>query len=388
MTRRTIAGSLGVLLLLGAGGCHHGCPGSGGGAPPCRRSKSTRRGPGFPTTGSWATPRRSPSTGTTTSGSFTGRARCRQKRRTTPRRRFWSSTRTASSCRRGAVRPSACEWPDTEHGIYVDYKDNVWIGGNNPNVQIRVSPRSDDMLLKFTSKGKLMKQIGKRDQSKGNKDTRTCTSRRTFKSSRRRTRPWSPTATATAASSCSTPIPARSSACGARSATSRWRRRRRHGDGRRPRRRRAISKARGRSSGASSTPSGFRTTDSSTWPIAATAASRSSRSTASIRRRCSSTGRTRAPRPPAASRFRRIRSRNILYVSDFGNGHVWILDRKSLSVLGHFGEQGPEPGNFRNAHHMATDSKGNLYTAEVNPGSRVQRFIFKGVKPPAATASR
>jgi hypothetical protein len=30
---------------------------------------------------------------------------------------------------------------------------------------------------------------------------------------------------------------------------------------------------------------------------------------------------------------------------------------------------------------MATDSAGNLYTAEVNPGSRVQKFIFKGVKP-------
>jgi DNA-binding beta-propeller fold protein YncE len=70
-----------------------------------------------------------------------------------------------------------------------------------------------------------------------------------------------------------------------------------------------------------------------------------------------------------------------LYVSDFGNGHVWILDRKALRVLGHFGEQGPEPGNFRNAHHMATDSAGNLYTAEVNPGSRVQKFVFKGVKP-------
>ena len=63
------------------------------------------------------------------------------------------------------------EWPDTEHGIYVDYKDNVWIGGNNPNVQIRVSSRSDDMLLKFTSKGKLVKQIGLRDKSQGNKDT-------------------------------------------------------------------------------------------------------------------------------------------------------------------------------------------------------------------------
>src|SRR5262249_44892987 len=40
------------------------------------------------------------------------------------------------------------EWPDTEHGIYVDYKDQVWIGGNNgtPIVQVKVSPRSDDML--------------------------------------------------------------------------------------------------------------------------------------------------------------------------------------------------------------------------------------------------
>ena len=55
--------------------------------------------------------------------------------------------------------------------------------------------------------------------------------------------------------------------------------------------------------------------------------------------------------------------------------------------LGHFGEQGPEPGNFRNAHHIATDSKGNLYTAEVNPGSRVQKFIFKGLKPQSTAAS-
>jgi hypothetical protein len=37
---------------------------------------------------------------------------------------------------------------------------------------------------------------------------------------------------------------------------------------------------------------------------------------------------------------------------------------------------------------MATDSKGNLYTAEVNPGSRAQKFISKGVKPQLAVASR
>ena len=74
----------------------------------------------------------------------------------------------------------AYEWPDTEHGIYVDYKDNVWIGGNNPNVQIRVSSRSDDMLLKFTSKGKLVKQIGIATRARATRTPRISTSRRTW----------------------------------------------------------------------------------------------------------------------------------------------------------------------------------------------------------------
>ena len=76
-----------------------------------------------------------------------------------------------------------------------------------------------------------------------------------------------------------------------------------------------------------------------------------------------------------------------LYVSDFGNGHLWIVDRKTLAVVGHFGELGTEPGNFRNTHHITTDSHGNLYTAEVSPGSRVQKFVFKGIKA-STTAAR
>ena len=42
----------------------------------------------------------------------------------------------------------------------------------------------------------------------------------------------------------------------------------------------------------------------------------------------------------------------------------------------------------RNAHHMATDSKGICTRPKSNPGSRVQRFIFKGVKPQSTVASR
>jgi DNA-binding beta-propeller fold protein YncE len=70
-----------------------------------------------------------------------------------------------------------------------------------------------------------------------------------------------------------------------------------------------------------------------------------------------------------------------LFVSDFGNGHIVVVDRKTLKVVTQFGERGKEPGNFQNAHHIAADSKGNIYTAEVSPGSRVQKMVYKGLKP-------
>jgi hypothetical protein len=74
-----------------------------------------------------------------------------------------------------------------------------------------------------------------------------------------------------------------------------------------------------------------------------------------------------------------------LYVSDLGNNHVAVLDRKTLQVLYQFGMRGTKPGDFQAPHHLAVDSKGNLYTAEVSPGNRAQKFVFKGLAsaPPA-----
>ena len=68
-----------------------------------------------------------------------------------------------------------------------------------------------------------------------------------------------------------------------------------------------------------------------------------------------------------------------MYVGDYGNSHIAVVDRKKLEILYQFGKRGPEPGNFRGAHHIATDSKGNLYVAEVAPGARAQKFIWKGM---------
>jgi hypothetical protein len=65
------------------------------------------------------------------------------------------------------------DWPQREHGIYIDSKGFVWLGGNNcpGNNLERLKPVADDALLKFTQDGKFVMQIGKSNQSKGNADT-------------------------------------------------------------------------------------------------------------------------------------------------------------------------------------------------------------------------
>ena len=45
------------------------------------------------------------------------------------------------------------EWPDSNHGIFIDYKGNVWIGGNGG---------PDSHILKFTKDGKFLLQVGKK----------------------------------------------------------------------------------------------------------------------------------------------------------------------------------------------------------------------------------
>jgi hypothetical protein len=54
------------------------------------------------------------------------------------------------------------EWPDNEHGMFVDYKDNVWIGGNGPK---------DTNILKFSKSGKFLLQIGHHGKTGGSNDT-------------------------------------------------------------------------------------------------------------------------------------------------------------------------------------------------------------------------
>jgi hypothetical protein len=56
---------------------------------------------------------------------------------------------------------------------------------------------------------------------------------------------------------------------------------------------------------------------------------------------------------------------------------VWIVDRMTDKTVGHFGYFGHTGGGFHWIHMVATDSKGNVYTGEVDTGKRVQRFLIK-----------
>jgi DNA-binding beta-propeller fold protein YncE len=62
-----------------------------------------------------------------------------------------------------------------------------------------------------------------------------------------------------------------------------------------------------------------------------------------------------------------------LYVADAGNGRIRILNRSTLEVVGSIGRWGRQAGQFMVPHSIGTDSRGNLYVAEIREG-RVQKF--------------
>src|SRR6185369_6695473 len=83
------------------------------------------------------------------------------------------------------------DWFENEHGINIDSKGFVWVGGNGNN---------DGHVLKFTQDGKFVLQIGKPGPQTGSADT---------------SRLGRPADTAIIASSCLMPTPAPTSATGA-----------------------------------------------------------------------------------------------------------------------------------------------------------------------------
>jgi DNA-binding beta-propeller fold protein YncE len=80
---------------------------------------------------------------------------------------------------------------------------------------------------------------------------------------------------------------------------------------------------------------------------------------------------------PAGFAFSPDKKQQFLYVVDSGPMRVVVFDRKTMSQVGVVGMRGAGPGEFNIVHHMAADSKGNLYTAEIVTNRRAQRFVLQ-----------
>jgi DNA-binding beta-propeller fold protein YncE len=284
------------------------------------------------------------------------------------------------------------DWPDSEHNVFVDHHDNVWISGSSPSGQSKTK-NSDDMLLKFTSTGKLLWQMGGRTVSGGSRDTKSVNKpgdlfvsaktneiyladgygnrrvivldaeRGTFK------RMWAafgkePRDDASSGGPGAWGGPAGSNDAG-------------------PNAPRTLDiDGDGPPTFASPVHSVVVSNDDMVY-----VADRSNRrvqvfTTAGQYRTQMFVNRA-GPASGSVSglAFSPDKNQQFLYMADYGNSHIVVVDRKKLEVLYQFGRRGPAPGDFQGVHHLAVDSKGNLYTAEVAPGARAQRFVFKGMSP-------
>jgi len=63
-----------------------------------------------------------------------------------------------------------------------------------------------------------------------------------------------------------------------------------------------------------------------------------------------------------------------LFVADGSNRVIWQLERENLAIVGSFGQGGRQAGQFDWLHNIDVDASGNIYTAEVNNGRRIQKF--------------
>ena len=69
------------------------------------------------------------------------------------------------------------------------------------------------------------------------------------------------------------------------------------------------------------------------------------------------------------------RNQTYLIIADGADGEALVVRRSDGVEVGSFGHYGKQVGQFHNIHQIVADSKGNIYTGEVDVGMRIQRFV-------------
>jgi NHL repeat len=269
----------------------------------------------------------------------------------------------------------AFEWPDNEHGIYVDDQEVIWIGGNAGTGANLIRPpwRDDDMLLKFTMQGKFLQQFGRRDQSGGNKDTKNFKEPADVVVYRKTNEAF------VADGYGNRRVIVIDANTGAFKRM--W-----GAFGNTP-----VDGPQAPPPGTAAPPPPPLYTEPGpplfSRPVHSLEVSNDGLLYVSDR----GNGRIQVftiagkyvkqlfinPRGiPGAVALSPDPQQQFLYVGDSGNARILVVDRKSLAIVSEFVKKGS-----LSPHHMATDSKGNIYTAETGRGT--QRFLFKGMAPKA-----
>ena len=73
--------------------------------------------------------------------------------------------------------------------------------------------------------------------------------------------------------------------------------------------------------------------------------------------------------------FSRDPDQSLMFVVDGSNHAVHTLARDSLEVVASFGRRGRWAGQFESPHSLTIDSQGNLFVGETLDGRRVQKFV-------------
>jgi DNA-binding beta-propeller fold protein YncE len=75
--------------------------------------------------------------------------------------------------------------------------------------------------------------------------------------------------------------------------------------------------------------------------------------------------------------FSNDQQQKYILVVDGENNVIWILRRSDGVIVSSFGHSGRNAGQFHWVHQAVMDSKGNLYTGEVETGKRLQKFSLQ-----------
>ena len=89
---------------------------------------------------------------------------------------------------------------------------------------------------------------------------------------------------------------------------------------------------------------------------------------------------TRGPGSTWDIAFSRDQQQRYIYLADGGNHNIRILLRDTLEELTTIGSGGQGAGQFYGPHNVITDTKGNLFVAETY-GARIQKLAYKGLGP-------